>query len=66
MFAETPAGTSEAEKLTSDDFPELYPQELLEILDAGRAYAGGLPMWSQGDRPCLEQRVIEGDPGLSL
>jgi alkaline phosphatase D len=27
----------------SPDFPELYPQELLEALDAGRAYAGGRP-----------------------
>lgn len=28
---------------TSDDFPELVPQEALEILDAGRAWAGGRP-----------------------
>jgi alkaline phosphatase D len=25
-----------------------------------------VPMWSKGDRPRLEQRVIEGDPGLAL
>ena len=27
--------------LSSEDFPELVPQEALEILDAGRAYGGG-------------------------
>ncbi len=29
--------------MASDDFPELVPQEALEILDAGRAYANGKP-----------------------
>jgi alkaline phosphatase D len=32
-----------ARPLRSDDFPELFPQENLEVLDAGRAYAGGRP-----------------------
>jgi alkaline phosphatase D len=31
----------EAAALTSEEFPELVPQEALEILDAGQAYAGG-------------------------
>ncbi len=41
--AEYPGGRGEAPKLSSDDFPELVPQEVLEILDAGRTYAGGKP-----------------------
>ncbi len=41
--AEYPGGRGEAPKLASDDFPELIPQEVLEILDAGRTYAGGKP-----------------------
>lgn len=41
--AEYPGGRGEAPKLASDDFPELIPEEVLEILDAGRAYAGGKP-----------------------
>ncbi|HEU4530098.1 MAG TPA: alkaline phosphatase D family protein [Steroidobacteraceae bacterium] len=28
---------------SSDDFPDLVPQEAMEILDAGRAYGGGKP-----------------------
>jgi len=31
----------EYKAFSSDDFPELVPQEALEILDAGRDYAGG-------------------------
>jgi alkaline phosphatase D len=38
-----PTGKPEAKALTSQDFPELMPQEAMEILDAGRAYNGGQP-----------------------
>jgi alkaline phosphatase D len=41
--SEEPSGRPEAQDLTSEDFPELFPEEALEILDAGRAYAGGKP-----------------------
>jgi alkaline phosphatase D len=41
--SEEPTGRPEASALTSEDFPELFPQEGLEVLDAGRAYAGGKP-----------------------
>jgi alkaline phosphatase D len=41
--SEEPSGRPEAEALASPDFPELYPQEALEVLDAGRAYSGGRP-----------------------
>lgn len=85
--AEVPDAREEARPLNSNDFPELAPQEMLEILDAGRGYAGGrpleqspgadggplryrvvhrVPMWRPGERPRLEQRVLEGDPGLAL
>lgn len=40
---EVPGGNGEAATLTSEDFPELFPQELMEMLDAGRAYGGGKP-----------------------
>lgn len=36
-----PTGRAEAEALSSPDFPNFMPQEAQEILDAGRAYAGG-------------------------
>jgi alkaline phosphatase D len=38
-----PTGRSEAEGLANEDFPDLYPQEAIEMLDAGRAYANGKP-----------------------
>jgi alkaline phosphatase D len=36
-----PSSRPEFGAFSSDDFPELIPQEAIEILDAGRAYAGG-------------------------
>lgn len=41
--SEEPSSRPEAAALTSADFPELFPQEMLEILDGGRAHAGGRP-----------------------
>jgi alkaline phosphatase D len=41
--SEEPTGRKEAEPLASPDFPNLVPQEAMEILDAGRAYDGGKP-----------------------
>ncbi len=41
--SEEPTGREEAAALASDAFPNLYPQEAMEILDAGRAYRGGHP-----------------------
>jgi alkaline phosphatase D len=41
--SEEPTGRAEAQELTSKDFPELFPQEALEILDAGRIYNGRKP-----------------------
>jgi alkaline phosphatase D len=41
--SEEPSGRPEARALATDEFPELYPQEALEILDAGREYGGGRP-----------------------
>jgi alkaline phosphatase D len=38
-----PTGRPEAAELSSKDFPDLVPQEAMEILDAGREYAGGHP-----------------------
>jgi len=39
--SEEPTGRPEARAFQSPDFPELVPQEALEILDAGRAWDGG-------------------------
>jgi alkaline phosphatase D len=39
--SEEPLDRSEARAFTSDDFPELVPEEAMEILDAGRAYNNG-------------------------
>ena len=33
----------EARAFVSDDFPQMFPQEAVEILDAGRSYNGGAP-----------------------
>ncbi|HKE96589.1 MAG TPA: alkaline phosphatase D family protein [Povalibacter sp.] len=41
--SEEPTTRPEAAALNSEDFPEMIPQEAMEILDAGRAYAGGHP-----------------------
>jgi alkaline phosphatase D len=39
--SEEPTGRPEAQDFATPDFPELVPQEVLEILDAGRVYGGG-------------------------
>jgi alkaline phosphatase D len=39
--SEEPTTRPEAVAFESADFPELFPQEAMEILDAGRAYDGG-------------------------
>jgi alkaline phosphatase D len=41
--SEDPTSRPEAQDFSSPDFPELVPQEVYEILDAGRLYAGGKP-----------------------
>jgi alkaline phosphatase D len=41
--AEDPTDRPELEPLASPDFPNFFPQEAMEILDAGRAYGGGKP-----------------------
>ncbi|HSA92418.1 MAG TPA: alkaline phosphatase D family protein [Terriglobales bacterium] len=38
-----PTGEPEAQALSNPDFPEMFPQEAMEILDAGRTYNGGKP-----------------------
>lgn len=41
--SEDPVGRPEAKALANPDFPQLLPQEALEVLDAGRAFGGGQP-----------------------
>ncbi len=41
--SEDPTSRDESDPFGSADFPNLVPQEVMEILDAGRAYAGGAP-----------------------
>jgi alkaline phosphatase D len=41
--SEEPLDRAEAEVFPSADFPEFIPQEVMEILDGGRAYNGGRP-----------------------
>ena len=41
--SEEPTDMQEAKALASDDFPELIPQEAMEILDAARTYNKGNP-----------------------
>jgi alkaline phosphatase D len=41
--SEEPTYRPEAQAFLSDDFPGFIPQEVLEILDAGRAYNGAQP-----------------------
>jgi len=40
---EDPASRKETDPLDQTVFPFLFPQESMEVLDAGRAYAGGKP-----------------------
>jgi alkaline phosphatase D len=41
--SEDPSGHPDAKRLSNAEFPELLPQETLEILDAGRNYRDGNP-----------------------
>ena len=41
--SEDPSDTAEAQAFNAPDFPFLTPEEVTEILDAGRDYAGGHP-----------------------
>ena len=41
--SEEPTGRPEAQDFVSKDFPELLPQEVLEVLDAGRVAGGNKP-----------------------
>jgi alkaline phosphatase D len=41
--SEDPAGRPEAKVFSSKDFPEFFPEEVMEILDAGRAHNQGSP-----------------------
>ena len=41
--SEEPTGMGQAQPLQSDDFPDLMPQEAMEILDAARTYNDGKP-----------------------
>jgi alkaline phosphatase D len=41
--SEDPTDREEADAFTSKDFPELMPEEAMEILDAGRTYNHGQP-----------------------
>jgi alkaline phosphatase D len=41
--SEDPSGRVEVKPLSSKDFPEMFPEEALAILDAGRTYDGGKP-----------------------
>ena len=40
---EDPSSRPEAAAFDLPDFPNLFPQEVMEVLDGGRAYAGGNP-----------------------
>jgi alkaline phosphatase D len=41
--SEEPSGMAQAKAFSSDDFPEMMPEEALEMLDAGRSCNGGKP-----------------------
>ena len=41
--SEDPMLRAEPKRLASDDFPEMMPQEVIEILDAGKTYNDGHP-----------------------
>jgi len=41
--SEEPSSRPEAAPLSDPSFPELYPEEALRILDAGRTWSGGAP-----------------------
>jgi alkaline phosphatase D len=41
--SEDPSGRAEAKTLADGSFPDLVPEEALQILDAGRTYGGGNP-----------------------
>jgi alkaline phosphatase D len=65
--SEPPLDRLEAQAFRSADFPQLVPEEALEILDAGRAHAGGKPPTTirYGDRQIPNYRQ-DGPPQTLL
>jgi alkaline phosphatase D len=60
--SEEPSSRPEFAPFDSKDFPEMVPQELMELLDAGRTYKGGQPpeMITIGDIKVPNYRKAEG------
>ena len=52
--SEEPSGREQASVFASHDFPELFPEEVMVVLDAGRAHAG---RQSAGHHPLRRQRT---------
>lgn len=50
--SEEPSSRPEFSKFDDDDFPEMYPQELMEAVDAGRSYQSGqVPDYRKTEAP---------------
>ena len=63
---EDPTSRNEADALSLKAFPDLLPQEAMEILDAGRTYDGGRPPETivLGDRHV--DNFARGDPAVTM
>jgi alkaline phosphatase D len=64
--SEEPSLRKEAATLVSDDFPELFPQEMFEVLDAGRTYAGGKPPESVSFGTATVPNFRKSDPAQTI
>ncbi|MFA6117993.1 MAG: alkaline phosphatase D family protein [Sphingomonas sp.] len=64
--SEEPSGRDEAKPFSSDAFPELVPQEAMEIWDAGKAWPGGAPATIRHDGADLPNFQREAPPQTVL
>ncbi|MBS0580788.1 MAG: alkaline phosphatase D family protein [Proteobacteria bacterium] len=63
---EDPTTRREADALDLEAFPELIPQEALEILEAGRTYNGGNPPRSIPLGTATVENFARNDPALTV
>jgi alkaline phosphatase D len=64
--SEEPTDRPELDPLSSPDFPNFFPQEAMEILDAGRSFGGGKPPGTIPFGPIEVPNVSRGRPPQTI
>ena len=63
---EDPTSRNEADAFSSEAFPDFFPLEAMQILDAGRTYAGGNPPQSIQLGAKSVQNFARNDPPMTV